>query len=144
MHQANHTWLKSVRRHLRKILLDELMEASKKSKQSSFLSHPIPECSCMRYTSLDRSTKNDSSPSPSTQLLTAIGGIPHRCPVWMSTDSVSQSKEKENDDDLDDDDSTSSGLFFGQTRGHHEGDGELNNKEENQLEDQEDLDGGDR
>ncbi|KAI9074843.1 hypothetical protein K1719_043193 [Acacia pycnantha] len=143
MYQANHTWLKSVRRHLRKVLVDELMEASKKSKQSSFLSHPVPECSCMRYTSLDRSTTNASSTSTSSQLLTALGGIPHQCPVWMNTDSVSQFKEKENEDDLDDDDSSSSGLFFGQDRGNHEGDGEVNNKDENQLEDQEELDGGD-
>ncbi|XP_054801563.1 O-fucosyltransferase 27 [Prosopis cineraria] len=144
MYQANHTWLKSVRRHLRKILLDELMEALKKSKQLSFLSHPVPECSCLRYSSLDRSTANTSSPSTSSQLLTALGGIPHRCPSWMDTGSVSQLKEKENEDDLDDDDSTSSGLFFGQNRGNHEGDGEVNNKDENQLEDQEELDGGDR
>ncbi|KAF7822359.1 O-fucosyltransferase 27-like [Senna tora] len=138
MYQANHTWLRYVRRHLRKILLDELMEASKKSKSFSFLSHPVPECSCLRYDSFE--TSNASSSSTSSQLWTALG-VSQRCPAWMDTNSVSQFKEKENEDDLDDDDSTSSGLFYG---GNHEGDGEVNNKDESQFEDQEEIEGGDR
>lgn len=142
MYQANQTWLRSVRGHLRKVLLDELMEASKKSKPFSFLSHPVPECSCSTYDSLETSS-NASSPSISSQLW-AASGVPHRCPAWMPTSSVSHSKEKESEDDLDDDDSTSSGLFFVEHGENHEGDGEANNKDENQFEDQEELEGGDR
>lgn len=142
MYQANQTWLRSVRRNLRKILLDDLVEASKKSKPFSFLSHPLAECSCLRYDSSKTST-NASSLSTSSQLLTALG-VSHRCPAWMDTHPVSQLKEKETEDDLDDDDSTSSSLFFGQNGGNHEGDGEVNNKDENQFEDQEELEGGER
>ena len=54
-------------------------------------------------------------------------------------------KDKDNDDDFDEDDSTLSGLFFNQDGGGHEGgDGELNNKEEAPLDDQEELEGGER
>lgn len=141
MYQANHTWLKSVRRHLRKTLLDGTIEASKKSKPLSFLSHPVPECSCSRYKSFETS-KNSSSPSTS-QVWDALG-LSHRCPAWMDTGSVSQVKEKVNEDDLDEDDSISSRFFFGKSGGNGEGDGEVNNKEENLFEDQEELEGGER
>ncbi|PNY12388.1 hypothetical protein L195_g009018, partial [Trifolium pratense] len=134
MYQANRTWLKSVRRHLRKSLLDGIIEASSKSKPLSFLSHPIPECSCLRHDSFEAS-KNSSIPLSL--------GVTHQCPAWMDTGSVSQSKDKENDDDGDDDDSVS-GLFFKQSGGNNEGEAEVNTKEENQFEDQEELEGGDR
>ncbi|GAU14043.1 hypothetical protein TSUD_168680 [Trifolium subterraneum] len=134
MYQANRTWLKSVRRHLRKTLLDGIIEASSKSKPLSFLSHPIPECSCLRHDSFEAS-KNSSIPLSL--------GVTHQCPAWMDTGSVSQSKDKENDDDGDDDDSVS-GLFFKQSGGNNEGEAEVNTKEENQFEDQEELEGGDR
>ncbi|KAL2329767.1 hypothetical protein Fmac_017348 [Flemingia macrophylla] len=141
MYQANHTWLKSVRRHLRKTLLDGIIEASNKSKLLSFLSHPVPECSCSRRDSFSEVSKNSSSPSTS-QLWKALG-VAHRCPAWMDTGPISQSKDKENEDDVDEDDSVSE-LFFRQSADNHEGDVELNNnKEENQFEDQEE-EGGER
>ena len=62
----------------------------------------------------------------------------------MDTGPVSQLKDKENEDDLVDDDFVS-GLFFEPSGGgNHEGDAEVNSKEENQFEDQEELEGGDR
>nr|ABN09047.1 Hypothetical plant protein [Medicago truncatula] len=134
MYQANRTWLKSVRRHLRKALIDGIIEASSKSKSLSFLSHPVPECSCLRHDSFEAS-KNSSIPLSL--------GVTHLCPAWMVTSPVSQSKDKENEDDGDDDDSVS-GLFFKQSGGNNEGDAEVNTKEENQFEDQEELEGGDR
>nr|KYP76461.1 DUF246 domain-containing protein At1g04910 [Cajanus cajan] len=141
MYQANHTWLKSVRRHLRKTLLDGIIEASNKSKSLSFLSHPVPECSCSLRDSFSEVSKNSSGPSTS-QLWKSLG-VAHRCPAWMDTGPVSQSKDKENDDDVDEDDSVSE-LFFRQSSENHEGDVELNNnKEENQFEDQEE-EGGER
>ncbi|KAJ1435396.1 GDP-fucose protein O-fucosyltransferase [Sesbania bispinosa] len=140
MYQANHTWLKSVRRHLRKTLLDGILEASNKSKPLSFLSHPVPECSCSRHDSVEVS-KNASSPLTS-QAWTALG-VSHRCPAWMDTGPVSQLKDKENEDDVDEDDSLS-GLFLGRSGENNEGDGEVNTKEENQFEDQEELEGADR
>lgn len=142
MYQANRTWLKSVRRHLRKSLLDGIIEASSKSKPLSFLSHPIPECSCLRHDSFEVS-KNSSS-SLSSQVWKTLD-VSHKCPAWMDTTSpVSQSKDKENEDDGDDDDSVS-GLFFKQSGGNNEGEGgEVTTKEENQFEDQEELEGGER
>ncbi|OIW07269.1 hypothetical protein TanjilG_08384 [Lupinus angustifolius] len=139
-YQANQTWLKSVRRHLRKTLLDGIIEASNKSKPLSFLSHPVPECSCSRRDSNEVS-KNSSSVSTS-QVSRALG-VTHRCPAWMNMGSVSQFKDKENDEDIDDDDSVSA-LFFRQNGGNHESDGEANTKEENQFEDQEEMENGER
>ncbi|XP_047167519.1 O-fucosyltransferase 27-like [Vigna umbellata] len=139
MHHANHTWLESVRRHLTKTLLDGIIEASSKSKLQSFLSHPVPECSCLRRDSFEVS-KNSSSPSTS-QLWKALS-ITRRCPAWMDSGPISLSKDKESEEVVDEDDSVSE-LFFGQSAENHEGEAEVNNKEENQFEDQED-EGGDR
>ncbi|KAL5582069.1 hypothetical protein UlMin_014511 [Ulmus minor] len=153
LYQANHTWLTSVRQHMRKTLVDGLIEASKTSKPLSFISHPVPECSCLRRDSAEtttthaptRSTKTHA-PSPTTSQVLAALGVVHRCPVWMDTDLVSLSREKENDEDLDEDDSSSSsGLFFRQNGGNNEGGvGESSNKEEVQMDDQEELEGGER
>ncbi|KAJ7974256.1 O-fucosyltransferase family protein [Quillaja saponaria] len=142
IYQANHTWLKSVRRHLRKTLLDGLVEASIMSKPLSFLSHPVPECSCLRY-DISETSINGSSPSSLSQVLDNLGVV-HRCPAWMDTDLISRSIEKENEEDLDEGDLTSSGLFFQHNGGNHEGEGEISNKEESQFEDQEELEGGER
>jgi len=139
MHHANRTWLESVRRHLTKTLLDGIREASNKSKLQSFLSHPVPECSCSRRDSFEVS-KNSSSPSTS-QLWKALG-VDRRCPAWMDSGPVSVPKDKENEEDVDEDDSVSE-LFFRQSAENHEGDAEVNTKEDNQFEDQED-EGGDR
>lgn len=141
LYQANHTWLTSIRRHLRKSLLNGLTEASVKSKSLSFLSHPIPECSCSSHHTAG-STPHASSPSHF--LHAALGSI-HHCPAWMHTDAASLSIEKENDDDLDEDNTSSSGLFLRNSGGaaHENGGGEAS-KEEAQLEDQEELEGGER
>lgn len=66
----------------------------------------------------------------------------------MNGHTVSQSKD-ESEEDLDEDDSLSSGLFFRQTNNNnnnnHEGDSvEISNKEEALVEDQEELEGGER
>lgn len=126
---------------MRKTLLDGIIEASSKSKPISFLSHPVPECSCSRHGSFEAS-KNSSSPL--TSQVSTTFGVTHQCPAWMDTGpAASQPKDKENDDDVDDDDSAS-GLFFRQSGGNNEGDGEVNTKEENQFEDQEELESSER
>lgn len=128
---------------MRKSLLDGLIEASTKSKPLSFLSHPVPECSCLMYDSTETSV-HASSPSTQSQVQAALG-VAHRCPAWMNSDLISRSKDKDNEEDLDEDDSTSSGLFFRHSGDNHEsGGGESNNKEEAQLDDQEELEGGER
>ena len=147
LYQANRTWLTSIRKHLTKSLVNRLAEASSSSKPKFFISHPVPECSCLRHDSSEPSTTTASTrnSTPTTSQLLSSLGIVHRCPVWMDNDMASHSKDKDNEDDFDEDDSTLSGLFFDQDGGSHEGGaGELNNKEEAQLDDQEELEGGER
>ncbi|KAL1199588.1 O-fucosyltransferase 27 [Cardamine amara subsp. amara] len=144
MYEANHTWITSVRKLLKRSILEGLMESSKKSKAFSFLSHPVPECSCTR-----RAARVSNASLIETDL-----GVTHRCPQWMEGVVIKRSKDNKNlekEEDLDEEDSSSSGLFFG-----HKGSGgnsngnnetvnsEANNKEEAQLEDQEELEGGER
>lgn len=141
LYQANRTWLTSIRKHLRNSLLDGLTEASVKSKSLSFLSYPVPECSCSSHDPA-KSTSHTSSSSHS--LHAALGSV-HHCPAWMDTGVTSLSIEKERDEDLDEDDTSSSGLFLRNSSGaaHENGSGEAS-KEEAQLEDQEELEGGER
>ncbi|KAK4759661.1 hypothetical protein SAY87_022792 [Trapa incisa] len=132
LYQANATWVKSVRRLMRKSLLDRLSGPLAKSKSLSFLSHPVPECSCSSYDLQE------------SQLKAALGAV-HLCPSWMNTGSGTVSREKESEEDTDEYDTltSSSRLFFGNPEGSHEIAGEVI-KEETQLEDQEELEGGER
>lgn len=138
LYQANRTWLTSVRRLMRRSLLDGLAEASTRSKPLSFLSHPVPECSCLRS---DPTETSLHAPSPTQMQVQAAVGVVRTCPAWMDSDLVSRSRDKENEEDLDQDDSTS---FFRPSGGNHDvGGGEVN-KEDAQMEDQEELEGGER
>lgn len=80
----------------------------------------------------------------------SVLGVVQQCPDWMDTDPSSRLKDWEKEEDLnddDDDDSISSVLFFqniGENNESTAGGGEINNKEEIQVEDQEDLEVGDR
>lgn len=143
LYQANRTWLTSVRMHLRKSLFDGLTEASAKSKLLSFLSHPVPECSCLR-SNVNEIPFPGLSPPSQAQAQAALGAV-HHCPAWIENALIPRPRDKDNDEDIDEDDSTSSGLFFRPRGGNHEvGGGEINNKEEAQLEDQEELEGAER
>ncbi|XP_010261259.1 PREDICTED: uncharacterized protein At1g04910 [Nelumbo nucifera] len=141
LYQANQTWLTSIRKHLNKTLFDGLTEASTKLKPLSFLSHPVPECSCWRHDNLEESTHGRDL---SIHELQAALGIEYRCPSWMDNKVVSLSpKDKATEEDLDED--IVSGMFFRHGNGDHGiGGGETNTKEETQMEDQEELDGGER
>ncbi|OMP03021.1 GDP-fucose protein O-fucosyltransferase [Corchorus olitorius] len=140
IYHANHTWLTSIRRHLRSSLVNGLIEASNTSKSSSFLSHPVPECSCLGPDS-GETASNASSPSANLQVHAALGVV-HRCPAWMDGEKGSSSKEKENEEDIDENDPSSSGLFFQHSGSHDVGGEDINLKEESQFEDQEE-EGGD-
>uniref|UniRef100_A0A6M2F6E1 O-fucosyltransferase family protein n=1 Tax=Populus davidiana TaxID=266767 RepID=A0A6M2F6E1_9ROSI len=141
LYQANHTWLTSTRSHLRRSLIDGVIRASTESKPLSFLSHPVPECSCLRYDHTKKSL-HDSSPSTQAPVEAALG-VMHHCPKWMDSGIKTKSKDKEIEEDPDEDISSSSGLFFRNSGGNHEsGGGELI-KEESQLDDQEELEGAD-
>ncbi|XP_057491494.1 O-fucosyltransferase 27-like [Actinidia eriantha] len=145
LYEANHTWITSVRRHLRKALLEGLTHESMRSKPLSFISHPFPECSCLSQGHTDTSF-HASSPSSTHLRVQAARGVAHPCPAWMDGDKISQSIDKAREEDLDeDDDSSSAGLFFRYSGGSHGGGGgEINNKEEALMEDQEELEGAER
>ncbi|XP_055961430.1 O-fucosyltransferase 27 isoform X2 [Mercurialis annua] len=137
LYQANHTWLTSIRRHLRRSLIDGLKETSTKTKPLSFISHPVPECCCSRSVHTETSS-HASSPSAQTQVEATLG-VTHHCPKWMDGEEMSRSKEKEIEEDLDEDVSSSSGFFFKHSVGNNENGGGEINKEEAPMEDQEEL-----
>ncbi|XP_052195735.1 O-fucosyltransferase 27 isoform X2 [Diospyros lotus] len=141
LYQANRTWITSVRRHLRISLLKGLKNESTRSKPLSFLSHPLPECCCWSH---KETPVRASSPSTESQVRGALG-VQHRCPAWMDSNTISQSKdsEREREENLDEEDPASSGIFFRHSDRNHGG-GEINIKEEAQIEDQEELEGAER
>lgn len=67
-----------------------------------------------------------------------------QCPSWMNAPTSSQSRE-ETEEENDKDDSASSNLFLWLGYGDQEGDStDISNKEEAFVEDQEELEGGER
>ncbi|KAM7520612.1 hypothetical protein LguiB_019574 [Lonicera macranthoides] len=145
LYEANHTWIMSVRRHMRRNLLDGLKEDSARSKRLSFLSFPAPECSCLSSESTETSF-HGSSPSARVQIPAALR-VTHPCPAWMETDTSSWPRDKESEEDLDDEDNAmSSALFFRHSSdGNNEsGGGDINKEEGTPMEDQEELEGGER
>ncbi|XP_068638870.1 O-fucosyltransferase 27-like [Aristolochia californica] len=141
LYEANRTWVTSIRKILSQSLLDGLDQALKNSKPLSFLSHPVPECSCMKHEVIEASTHatNSSTHFKALDLL----GVQYLCPSWMDNDTVSV-LDKESEEDSDDDDSTL-GQLFQQTGGGREvATPEMSNKEDISLEDQEELEGTER
>ncbi|PRQ23210.1 hypothetical protein RchiOBHm_Chr6g0258851 [Rosa chinensis] len=96
----------SVHKHLRKRLVDGLLEASTISKSMSFIPHPLPECSCLRCDYAGKSINITSTPPSHSQVIAALG-ILHFCPAWMENDLTLHTKGKKNEEALDEDDSTS-------------------------------------
>lgn len=124
-------------------MIDGLAKESSSSKQLSFLSFPVPECSCLKKTSPEKSP-HASNPS-TAPTLPAFLGATRNCPAWMNSDMMDQQKDKESEEELEVDDSASLGLFLQQSSANQEGgDGETNNKEETLMEDNEEVEGGDR
>lgn len=146
LYQANHTWIQSIRRQLRRGLTDGLAGEYNRTKQQSFLSFPVPECSCMKQDSGEKSVRA-TSPSASSKFPSFLG-VMRSCPAWMDGDTVSQLKDKEVEEELEEDDSPSSDqLFFEQSSDNQEvggGGGEINNKEDTQMDDNDELEGGER
>ncbi|KAG7036773.1 hypothetical protein SDJN02_00393 [Cucurbita argyrosperma subsp. argyrosperma] len=134
LYQANYTWLRSIRRHLRKSILDGLIEASTTSKSIAFLSHPVPECSCSRQDPAQLQAQVGGG---------GLGAVQH-CRGWMRSESGMQSKDKQSEEDGDEDDPTSESFFKYSSENRVEGSGDMNSKEAILLNDQEELDGGER
>ncbi|XP_062020811.1 O-fucosyltransferase 27-like [Rosa rugosa] len=100
LYHANHTWLMSVHKYLRKRLVDGLLEASTVSKSMSFIPHPVPECSCLRCDYAGKSINASTSTPPSHSQVIAALGILHFCPAWMENDLTLQTKGKKNEEAL--------------------------------------------
>ncbi|XP_056699528.1 protein EMBRYO SAC DEVELOPMENT ARREST 30 isoform X2 [Spinacia oleracea] len=84
------SWISSVREHLNKSIGEEGLERELRlSKPGSFLSYPIPECSCRT--------------SNSAEILGSIYGDVDECPKWMEkglkVDTVLSVSESQDDDD---------------------------------------------
>ena len=72
-----------------------------------------------------------------------LGAVQH-CRGWMRSESGMQSKDKQNEEDGDEDDPTSESFFKYSSENRVEGSGDMNSKEAILLNDQEELDGGER
>ncbi|XP_020254873.1 uncharacterized protein At1g04910-like isoform X3 [Asparagus officinalis] len=85
LYHPSHNWTVAVRDHLnRSLSVDGLKAAALQSKPSSFLSHPLPECSCT------------TTSSPILNLLKDTGGNliygkEDKCPQWMDKKLVAVS-----------------------------------------------------
>ncbi|KAK9114849.1 hypothetical protein Syun_021646 [Stephania yunnanensis] len=141
MHQGNHTWLSSIRKHLNRSLLDGLHEAHETSKPVSFLSHPAPECSCWKRDSFEAS-RHASSPSEESEVESSLG-VHYSCPAWMNQYVSESSHDKETEEDLDEEDATS-GLFPWQSNASQELSEDDTSSKDAQIEDQEDLENGEK
>ncbi|XP_065852175.1 protein EMBRYO SAC DEVELOPMENT ARREST 30 [Euphorbia lathyris] len=77
MYHPKHNWTLSVREHLNKSLSEDgLIRQSLRSKPISFLSHPLPECSC-RISSADFQTPVEGKDGR------YLFGGEDKCPEWM-------------------------------------------------------------
>lgn len=90
MYHPKHSWTLSVKEHLNKSLSEEgLVRQSRLSKPRSFLSHPLPECSCR------------ISPFKVTNELKFndryLYGDEDECPKWMKSDGAEGNKIDENE-----------------------------------------------
>ncbi|CAA0820310.1 O-fucosyltransferase family protein [Striga hermonthica] len=148
IYQANHTWIKSLRKHLKKHLLDGPTGELEKSKPLSFLSFPIPECSCSKSSLSVPSPR--AHPRKVLRLLNASSPLfnilrtMQRCPSWIDTGpTVSQAVEEDDvsEDELDPPETTA-GLLFRQGGESNELQPEAGGGKEE--EDQEELEGGER
>ncbi|KAJ4973999.1 hypothetical protein NE237_007173 [Protea cynaroides] len=141
LYQANRTLLTSIRKHLTRTILDGLTESSTRSKPLSFLSHPVPECSCLRHDPSE-APSHTLSPSNHSQVQAALG-VEYPCPAWMDGYVISHSpKDNDNEEDLNEEDPTS--RWFVQHSSSYEIGSVSPIKEEAQMEDQEELESGER
>lgn len=70
LYHPKRSWILSVREHLNRSVSEEgLLKELQSSKPTSFLSYPIPECSCRT--------------SNSAEILGSLYGDIDECPKWM-------------------------------------------------------------
>ncbi|KAF8412347.1 hypothetical protein HHK36_000309 [Tetracentron sinense] len=78
LYYPKHDWVLSVREHLNKSLSEEgLQRESRLSKSSSFLAHPLPECSCriVKSAEIPKTVKDTNNHF--------LYGGEDECPQWM-------------------------------------------------------------
>eukprot|EP01018_Ginkgo_biloba_P024408 Gb_02584 [translate_table: standard] len=101
IYKPNHTWLASVREHLNKTIQEEgLIDLSLKTKPLSFLSHPLPECSCRTH-KVSEGALHHKGFVKDPQSGIVYGGE-EDCPGWMDSGIVVPS-DKDGDEEEDPD-----------------------------------------
>lgn len=126
---------------MRRNIVDGLAEDLVRSKPLSVLSFPVPECTCWRGDPRRALTNASSTLSPLRKVLKSM----HRCPPSMDNELPllrnGESEQDDTDDDGDDDSPGTAPLF----RTSSNGATEMGSKEESQaLEDQEELEAGEK
>lgn len=89
IYNPKHNWTHAVREHLTQSLSEEgLIKESLFSKPTSFLSHPLPECSCM--------VSSSGNPNPVRDVNgRLLYGGEDKCPDWMQRGFSVSMKETE-------------------------------------------------
>ncbi|KAG9448619.1 hypothetical protein H6P81_008584 [Aristolochia fimbriata] len=140
LYESNRTWARSIHKILSQSLLDGLQQSLKHSKPLAFLSHPVPECSCMAHEATEASSRAPKSSMHHSNPLEFLG-VQYPCPSWMENDTISVG-DKEGEEDSDDADDSLIRQFFQRTGGRPQvANPESSNKEDVSLEDQEELEG---
>jgi len=96
LYHPSHNWTTAVRIHLNRSLgIDGFIAAALQSKPLSFLSHPLPECSCTTSKSPILNPLKDSNGK-------IIYGDEEKCPEWMvkSLAMISSKVSNSNDEDI--------------------------------------------
>ncbi|KAK8634218.1 hypothetical protein V6N13_015046 [Hibiscus sabdariffa] len=98
MYHSKREWTLSVKEHLNRSLSEEgLIRQSLLSKPNSFLSHPLPECSC-RISSLETAKQIKGKDGR------VLYGDEHECPKWMQSAGAVGARNDDTESDEDDND----------------------------------------
>ncbi|GLJ18130.1 hypothetical protein SUGI_0320260 [Cryptomeria japonica] len=112
IYKPNHTWLVSVQEHLNKTTHEEgLKEMSQTAKPLSFLSHPLPECSCQ--VQRDSDSPHHLRSIGKTYQSRKMSRMEDRCPLWMTTHpTVPSEKEIDKKEDSEEIEETSEQFIY--------------------------------
>ena len=79
LYHPKRNWTTKARDHLKRSLgLEGLLREAKKTKSASFLSHPLPECSCKLF------GVNISAPVNGSYVNSSLPDEEEVCPIWMT------------------------------------------------------------
>ncbi|GMI79047.1 embryo sac development arrest 30 [Hibiscus trionum] len=97
MYHPKCEWSLSVKEHLNRSLSEGLIRQSLLSKPNSFLSHPLPECSC-RISSLETAKQIKGKDGR------VLYGDEHECSKWMKSAGAAGARNDDTESTEDDND----------------------------------------